>query len=581
MGHKLSKEQAFIKDLKASLKERGVRIKKKDLVKFFIFIDEVCPWFLVTGPEIHPQKWQKVGKDLNDKLRKEGPNSVPTTVFSYWGLIRDIVDSASDDPDKQQLLSVAEFCLRPLSLTASVASIPLADKNPSRPPSIIEMPAIQRESLYPPLPQETPPSDYPLNLPIFTKNSDDDTLEPGDAAVLEEEAAHYHNPDGPPLTAQSSQYPPPYAVRTCAPALSAPALPPATLIEAKNQLSAQVNDLKEVPDLQRQFVQLSTELSSLQNALKETILLQASSPAATPPSLPYKKGPPSKSKDLINKSKNLKLTRAHKSSAPSLDDPPLSSREERVLTSPSRGSPFPSDSEGESENEKGNEEDDQAVQDAPPREFRKLHFKTLKDLNAAVKAYGPNAPFTLSALEAMSRGGYLLPSEWIRVVQAVLSRGQFLTWKADFFDRCQSTAAANLKSPHSPSASWTFEKLSGQGKYASEAQQQRFPVGLLAQTANAALAAWRTLPNTGSPFAPLNKIVQGSQEDFSEYVSRLLEAAERTLGHEAASDQLVKRLAYENANSACRAVLRGRFRDKTLDDMVRMCRDIDPLSTKM
>lgn len=41
MGTRLSKEAVFIRDLKSSLRERGVRVKKKDLVKFFIFVDEV------------------------------------------------------------------------------------------------------------------------------------------------------------------------------------------------------------------------------------------------------------------------------------------------------------------------------------------------------------------------------------------------------------------------------------------------------------------------------------------------------------------------------------------------------------
>jgi hypothetical protein len=58
MGHKLSKA-VFIRDLKASLRERGVRVKKKDLIKFFIFIDQTCPWFIIDGPEIYHKKMAK------------------------------------------------------------------------------------------------------------------------------------------------------------------------------------------------------------------------------------------------------------------------------------------------------------------------------------------------------------------------------------------------------------------------------------------------------------------------------------------------------------------------------------------
>jgi predicted RNA-binding protein YlqC (UPF0109 family) len=38
MGKVLSKETMFIKEIKSLLRERGVRVKKKDLIKFFCFV---------------------------------------------------------------------------------------------------------------------------------------------------------------------------------------------------------------------------------------------------------------------------------------------------------------------------------------------------------------------------------------------------------------------------------------------------------------------------------------------------------------------------------------------------------------
>lgn len=99
-------------------------------------------------------------------------------------------------------------------------------------------------------------------------------------------------------------------------------------------------------------------------------------------------------------------------------------------------------------------------------QFKLLRFKNVKDIHSTVKTYGPNAPFTISFLEALPGGGFLLPGEWIRIVQSVLSRGQFLTWKADFVDRCQTLAAANQRNPNSPTARWSIDKLCGQGRYA-------------------------------------------------------------------------------------------------------------------
>ena len=64
MGTKLLKEAAFIKGLKMSLQERGVRDKKKDLINFFfIFIHQACQWFIIDGAEIHRKKWRRVGRE--------------------------------------------------------------------------------------------------------------------------------------------------------------------------------------------------------------------------------------------------------------------------------------------------------------------------------------------------------------------------------------------------------------------------------------------------------------------------------------------------------------------------------------
>ena len=144
MGNKLSKEAAFIKDLKLALRERGVRVKKKDLINFFIFIDQVCPWFIIDGAEIHPKKWRKVGRELNDILAKQGPEAVPANVFTYWSLIRVLVENTVDDPEKQQLLSVAEYCLCPLSREAMEGSLPTTN-----PPKATDGPKIPEATLYP------------------------------------------------------------------------------------------------------------------------------------------------------------------------------------------------------------------------------------------------------------------------------------------------------------------------------------------------------------------------------------------------------------------------------------------------
>ena len=92
MGKTLTKEACFMGEIKHSLRERGVRVKKKDLIKFFCFVDEKCPWLVLNGPDIHPHTWNKVGRYINKLLKAGDP--VSATVFRYWGIIRDILGEA-------------------------------------------------------------------------------------------------------------------------------------------------------------------------------------------------------------------------------------------------------------------------------------------------------------------------------------------------------------------------------------------------------------------------------------------------------------------------------------------------------
>ena len=93
--------------------------------------------------------------------------------------------------------------------------------------------------------------------------------------------------------------------------------------------------------------------------------------------------------------------------------------------------------------------------------YKKLKLRHVKDLHSAVKNYGVNAPFTVSILEGLAGEGYLIPNEWNKVVQSVLTRGQYLTWKSEFVDRGENLAANNRKNPTSKTASWTADKICG------------------------------------------------------------------------------------------------------------------------
>jgi hypothetical protein len=69
-------------------------------------VDERCPWLVLNGPEIHPLTWNKVGKDIN-ALIKQG-ESIPESFFSYWGIIRDLLEQAEKGREGAHLLGLTE-----------------------------------------------------------------------------------------------------------------------------------------------------------------------------------------------------------------------------------------------------------------------------------------------------------------------------------------------------------------------------------------------------------------------------------------------------------------------------------------
>ena len=87
-------------------------------------MDERCPWLVLNGPEIHPLTWNKVGKDIN-ALIKQG-ESVPESFFSYWGIIRDLLEQAEKGGESAHLLALTEDFLEnsrsPISLAKAKLS---------------------------------------------------------------------------------------------------------------------------------------------------------------------------------------------------------------------------------------------------------------------------------------------------------------------------------------------------------------------------------------------------------------------------------------------------------------------------
>ncbi|KAJ7424509.1 hypothetical protein WISP_28332 [Willisornis vidua] len=121
----------------------------------------------------------------------------------------------------------------------------------------------------------------------------------------------------------------------------------------------------------------------------------------------------------------------------------------------------------------------------------------------------------------------------------------------------------------------TIDMLYGQGAYAYNPVQARFPVADLITTKNLALQTLQTIADASEVMPPFQTVIQKPNETFFDFAERLKEAIERETKEKAVQDILFKQLAISNANSQCQQVLRT-LKDPTPLHMVKACKDISP-----
>lgn len=355
--------------------------------------------------------------------------------------------------------------------------------------------------------------------------------------------------------------PPRYASPQELPAFYGPALnpppsqlpqtaPPPTdpLRQAKISLTQELSSLKETLQQKREHVQLLKEMHALEAELNALM------PRQNPKN--FQKS----SKPTKNTLMTFPVTHSQNPNPPMRED----IIDEDEDDPPDSHSPPSADEASDTEGPRHTTND---TNNPIGQKYRRLNLKHIKDLKAAVTAYGPTAPYTLTILEGLS-DRWLTPNDWLALACAALSGGDYVLWRTDFVENCRETAQRNGE--NKTSRSWTRDKLLGRSPYHTNEAQAAFPPGLLAQVQNAGLKAWRRLPPKGSTTTSLAKIHQGPEEPYCEFISRLTDAAERLVGEGENESAFVKHLAYENANPTCQAAIRP-HRGGSLADYIKLC----------
>ncbi|XP_048191317.1 igE-binding protein-like [Perognathus longimembris pacificus] len=196
-----------------------------------------------------------------------------------------------------------------------------------------------------------------------------------------------------------------------------------------------------------------------------------------------------------------------------------------------------------------------------------LDFKVIKSFAETVRAYGINAAFTVTQVEALRRH-CLTPSDWSGLVRACLSPGQYLDWRAFLLEFANEQAAVNHAAGN---PAWDRDMLLGQGRFVN--QQTGYPAEVYEQINDMGIRAWKALPNKGEVSGNLTKILQGSTEPFSDFVARMVEAAGRIFGDPDTAMPLIKQLVFEQCTKECKAAITP-YKHKGLEAWMKVCREL-------
>lgn len=152
----------------------------------------------------------------------------------------------------------------------------------------------------------------------------------------------------------------------------------------------------------------------------------------------------------------------------------------------------------------------------------------------------------------------LTPADIRLVMEALLGPTAYMLFLQKWREQLEKAQLKNLDLPDGdPLRVYPLGAFLGEGLWRDPQRQAAFPPRVLAQAKVAALEAFHDLPQMGKVSPPYLKIKQGESESFITFLDRIREAIDNTSDlDDSIKNTLVKEVAIQNANSACKKLIR-------------------------
>ncbi|XP_074811482.1 endogenous retrovirus group K member 5 Gag polyprotein-like [Natator depressus] len=170
----------------------------------------------------------------------------------------------------------------------------------------------------------------------------------------------------------------------------------------------------------------------------------------------------------------------------------------------------------------------------------------------------------------LGSGYSLIPEDWKALLRMMLSPSQYVIWISEYRQEAERQAQIHR------AEDIIFEHLAGEGPFATVEMQTQLPQALFPLISTCAQHAFRKVPDSGKPTKSFVSIRQGASESFLDFTNRLQEAILRQVDNAAAAQEILLKMAVENANEDCRRALQTAQASGILElsDMLRACQNI-------
>nr|XP_027792145.1 endogenous retrovirus group K member 7 Gag polyprotein-like [Marmota flaviventris] len=217
----------------------------------------------------------------------------------------------------------------------------------------------------------------------------------------------------------------------------------------------------------------------------------------------------------------------------------------------------------------------------PPR-YEGIDIDHISRLKKAVTMYGPQSHYVKALLYAFATHyNNFAPEDWKIVGRALLQEPEYLQWHMWFLEGCATKARENGNSQNHVIRAIGYPMLSGTGMYDDIQHQINIPPEIHEQLKEIALEAWDKIRLTGEHYGSWTKVSQKPNEPYVKFLSRLKLTIERTVVGEAARQQLLRLLAYKNANENCRRAILPIKDTGDIHTYLKVYKDITSESRKM